>query len=187
MIAPETRAGSDAGFSAAAQAARNDWATVANTGGFIVVAQASTGSGGGWLPSNDSAILNEIITDVFTAYNIEQNRIYGWGFSAGGHFIHALALQNSTFFAAYGVNAGILQALAGASAPTSATRKVPVDIHIGTSDSLLPYAQQDKTTFQNAGWTLGTDLHYTEFSGGHTYTTTHLSQIWNNIKGHTLP
>lgn len=172
---------------AAAQAARNDWATVANTGGFIVVAQASTGSGGGWVAGNDSAVLNEIINDVFAAYNIEQQRVYAWGFSAGGHFLHALALQNSNFFAAYGVNAGVLQALAGTGAPGAATRKIPVDIHIGTTDSLLAGAQQDKTTFQNAGWTLGTNLHYTEFSGGHTYTTTHLSQIWNNIKGHTLP
>jgi hypothetical protein len=47
--------------------------------------------------------------------------------------------------------------------------------------------QSDRNNFQASGWTLGTTVWYTEFSGGHTYTTTHLSQIWNNIKNHQLP
>ena len=172
---------------AAAQQVRNDWATVAAAGGFIVVAQAATGSGGGWVPSTDVSVLNDIITDVWAAYNVDTKRVYGWGFSAGGHLMHAIGLGNASFFAAYGVSAGVLAALAGTSAPASATRKIPVDIHIGTSDSLLTYAQQDKTAFQGAGWTLGTNLYYTEFSGGHTYTTSHLGEIWNNLKGHSLP
>lgn len=174
---------------AAAQAARNDWSTVAGSQGFIVIAQAATGSSGGWLASNDSAILNAIISDAFAAYNIEQNRIYAWGFSAGGHFLHLLALQNSTFFAGYGVSAGALQALAGTSAPANATRTIPVDLHVGSSDSVVPpsVVQSDRNNFQANGWTLGTNLWYTEFSGGHTYSTTHLSEIWNNLKNHSLP
>lgn len=172
---------------AAAQQVRTDWASVAEASGFIVIAQASTGSSGGWNLSNDVQVLNAIITDAFGAYNIEQKRIYGWGFSAGGHILHTLALANSTFFAAYGVNAGVLAASAGTSAPSQATRKVPVSIFIGTSDSLLTYAQQDRTTFQNAGWVLNTNLYYTEFSGGHTYSSAHLSQIWSQISSHSLP
>lgn len=174
---------------AAAQSARNDWGTVASTNGFIVVAQASTGSGGGWVPSNDSAILNEIINDVFAAYNIEQNRVYMWGFSAGGHYAHSLALQNANFFAGYGVSAGALQALAGTGAPAAASRKIPVDLHVGSSDTTVPPSavQSDRNNFQANGWTLGTNLWYTEFTGGHTYTTTHLSQIWSNLKNHVLP
>lgn len=174
---------------AAAQAARNDWSTVAGSQGFIVIAQAATGSSGGWVASNDSAVLNAIINDAFAAYNIEQKRIYAWGFSAGGHFLHLLALQNSTFFAGYGISAGALQALAGTSAPASATRKIPVDLHVGSTDSVVPpsVVQSDRNNFQANGWTLGTNLWYTEFSGGHTYTTTHLSEIWNNLKNHTLP
>lgn len=172
---------------AAAQQVRNDWATVAAAGGFIVVAQAATGSGGGWVTSTDVSILNDIITDVWAAYNVDTKRVYGWGFSAGGHLMHAIGLGNASFFTAYGVSAGVLAALAGSTAPASATRKIPVDIHIGASDSLLPYAQQDKTQFTGSGWTLGTNLYYTEFSGGHTYTTAHLSEIWNNLKGHSLP
>lgn len=172
---------------AAAQSVRTSWSSVANTEDFIVIAPAATGSSGGWLAGNDTTILNDIINDSFSAYNIDQNRVYGWGFSAGGHYLHAIALSSSTFFAAYSVSAGVLDVLAGASAPASATRKIPVDIHIGTSDSLLPYAQTDRTRFINAGWTLNTNLYYTEFSGGHTYTTGHLSTIWNNISSHALP
>lgn len=111
------------------------------------------------------------------------------GLSAGAHYGHTLALANNTFFAAYGISAGALDALAGASVPATAagTRRIPRDIHMGTGESLLSYAQTDITRFQNTGWTLGTNLYYTEFAGGHTYTTTHLGQIWANIKNHTLP
>jgi len=173
---------------AAAQQVRNDWGSVAASNDFIVVAQAATGSGGGWLANNDTAILVEIIDDMEAAYNIDRKRCYAWGFSAGGHYAHALCLNNAGFFAGYGVNAGVLAALAGTGAPAAATRKIPCDIHIGTTDTtLLPYAQQDRQTFLNAGWVQNTNLYYTEFSGGHTYTTTHLSQIWNNLKGHIRP
>lgn len=175
---------------AAAQAARNDWSSVASANGFIVVAQAATGSGGGWLANNDSAILNAIISDVFGAYNIEQNRIYAWGFSAGGHFLHALALQNSQFFAGYGVSAGTLQTpIGGTGLPAAAARKIPVHLYVGSSDTVVPpsVVQADRNNFQASGWTLGTNLWYTEFSGGHTYSSTHLSNIWNNLKNHSLP
>jgi poly(3-hydroxybutyrate) depolymerase len=172
---------------AAAQQVRNDWATVANTGNFIVVAQAATGSGGGWLPNNDVAILNEIINDMLAAYNIEQKRVYGWGYSAGGHLMHAIGLNSSTFFAAYGVSAGNLQSLAGTGAPAAASRKLGVAIHIGTSDPMLAAVQSDRNNFLANGWTQGTNLYYTEFTGGHTYSTAHLSSIWNSISSHTLP
>lgn len=174
---------------AAAQSVRTGWSSIAESEGFIVVAQAATGSGGGWVPSTDTQILDAIITDVWAAYNVNTKRNYLWGFSAGAHYGHALALGNNTFFAAYGVSAGALDALAGPTAPQTAagTRRIPCDIHIGNTDTLLPYAQADRTRFLNAGWVEGTNLWYSEFSGGHTYTTTHLSQIWNNIKTHSLP
>jgi len=174
---------------AAAQSVRTGWASVAQTENFIVVAQAATGSGGGWVPSTDTQILDAIITDVWNAYNVDTKRNYAWGFSAGAHYAHALCLNNNTFFAAYGVSAGALDALAGASAPATAatTRRIPCDIHIGNTDSLLAYAQTDRTRFLSAGWTEGTNLWYTEFSGGHTYTNSHLAQIWANIKTHSLP
>lgn len=172
---------------AAAQSVRTSWGSVASTGDFIVIAQAASGSSGGWVPSTDTNVLIAIINDAFAAYNIDQNRVYAWGFSAGAHYLHDLALYNSTFFAAYSVSAGALDALAGAGAPAAATRKIPVDIHIGTSDTLLTYAQTDRTRFISAGWTLNTNLYYTEFAGGHTYTSTHLNEIWNNIKTHALP
>ncbi|MBX3458490.1 MAG: hypothetical protein KF696_00840 [Planctomycetes bacterium] len=172
---------------AAAQQVRNDWATVAATGNFIVVAQAATGSGGGWVPSTDTDILNSILTDVLGAYNIEQKRIYAWGFSAGAHYAHALCLNNSGYFAAYGISAGALQALAGTSAPAAAARKIPCSLYVGNSDPLQPNVNSDRQTFLNAGWTLNTNLWYTEFSGGHTYSTSHLSAIWGHIGSHTLP
>ncbi|MHC4841109.1 MAG: CE1 family esterase [Planctomycetota bacterium] len=182
-------AGSPSGSDAAAQQVRSYWQSVADSGGFIVLAQVATGSTGGWIPSNTVAVFNEISTDVMGAYNIEQKRIHAWGFSAGGHLIHGLALANANLFASYGVSAGALQALAGTGAPAAAARKIPCDLHIGSTDTIVPpsVVQADRQTFISAGWTLSTDLFYTEFTGGHTFTTTHLSEIWTNIGGFSLP
>ncbi|GMV38847.1 MAG: hypothetical protein AMXMBFR64_05630 [Myxococcales bacterium] len=166
----------------AAAATRDAWAPVAEAGGFIVVAQAATGASGGWVPSTDVAVLNAVLEDVTAAYDVDVSRIYGWGFSAGGHFMHALGLQNAELFAGYGVSAGSLSALAGQGAPAAASRVIPVDIHIGTADPLYAAVSQDPGAFQMAGWTLGSTLQYTTFAGGHTFEPAHLVEIWANIQ-----
>lgn len=166
----------------AAAATRDAWVAVAEANGFIVVAQAATGASGGWVPSTDVAVLNAALEDLTGAYNVDIARIYGWGFSAGGHFMHALGLQNADLFAGYGVSAGSLAALAGQSAPASASRIIPVDIHVGTGDPLFPAVSQDPSAFQKAGWTLGDTLTYVTFPGGHTFEAAHLAEIWANIQ-----
>lgn len=174
---------------AAAQQVRNDWATVAATQGFIVVAIEATGSQGGYIVNEAGMVINAAITEMYATYNIDTKRVYGWGFSAGGHLMHLLALDNSNFFAAYGVSAGVLAGLASqyGVGPSTAARKIPCAIHIGTTDQLHPHALNDRTAFQNAGWSIGSTLQFTEFSGGHTYSTTHLSQIWQFIGSKSLP
>jgi len=194
-----------------AQTTRDNWANVASANGFIVAApianeQVSVGGQPGvtWLlpPSNAPTDYDEfaaVLADVESAYNIERTRIYGWGFSAGGHVMHDLAINtysaafNASTMAAYGVSAGVLAALACNGLTnaqcqqllTNLPRKITVDIHIGNNDSLLPYAQSDLTLFQNAGWQyLGNppyQIYYTMFVGTHTYTVPQLSQIWTNL------
>ncbi len=194
-----------------AQTTRDNWANVASANGFIVAApianeQVSVGGQPGvtWLlpPSNAPTDYDEfaaVLADVESAYNIERTRIYGWGFSAGGHVMHDLAINtysaafNASTMAAYGVSAGVLAALACNGLTnaqcqqllTNLPRKITVDIHIGNNDSLLPYAQSDLTLFQNAGWQyMGNppyQIYYTMFVGTHTYTVPQLSQIWTNL------
>jgi hypothetical protein len=187
-----------------AQSTRTDWSSIAQSNGFIVAAPAGFDSNGGWIPAppspSDYDLFAAVLADVESAYNIEETRIYGWGFSAGGHVMHDLAVNTySTAFsastmAAYGASSGVLEALACAGLSTTQCqqlltnlpRKIAVDIHIGNNDTLLlPDAQNDRDMFENAGWQyLGYpphELYYTMFVGGHTYTIPQLSDIWRNL------
>jgi poly(3-hydroxybutyrate) depolymerase len=171
----------------AAQQLRNLWSEVAESENFIVVAQVATGSQGGWIPERATAILDSILLAVESRYNVDRARLFGWGFSAGGHVMHELVLERADQFAAYAVNAGVLDALAGSGAPVSASRRVPVSIQVGDRDSLQPFALSDRQRFENAGWVLGYDLFYQEFSGGHSVNVTQLNNHWQQLKGFFLP
>ena len=188
---------------------RDDWSSVAATNGLIVAAPTANDvfydpnckcQGVSWLvpPTSGPSDYDEfaaVLADVEGAYNIERTRIYGWGFSAGGHVMHDLAVNsysaafNDSTMAAYGVSGGDLAALACAGLSTSQCeqaltalpRKIPVDIHIGDSDPNYPHAQTDHSLLLGAGWTDGQTLFYTVFSGGHIYTIAQLSDIWNNL------
>jgi len=185
--------GSAASAPAAASQVRGDWSALADSQGFIVLSVVGNQSQGGWGASADGAEISAVQTDAFAAYNVEQSRVYLWGFSAGAHFAHGLALDNTDFFAAYGVSAGSLEQYActddGSYPPTCASLlagvqpKIPVDIHLGNTDSLYTMygAGNDPARFEAGGWVSGVDLHYTLFNGGHTYTALHLAQIWNNL------
>lgn len=177
---------------AAAQQARTDWSGIADSAGFIIIASEATGGSGGWIPDTDIPAMLAEIDDTAAAYNVERSRIVAWGFSAGGHVAHGLALTHTSLFASYGVSAGVLRAFACSvpgdpSSPACATflpavsPKIPVDIHVGTSDSLYPESLADVTRFTSAGWEQERTLFFRPVAGGHAYTPAHLSQIWNNL------
>ena len=175
----------------AAQSVRDDWSSSADSGGFIVVAPVGNSTQGGWGASGDIEEIEAALDDASAAYNVEHSRIYLWGFSAGAHYSHSLALENPTYFAAYGVSAGRLTQYACdamgapscASLLSTAQPKIPVDIHLGNSDPLyLTYgAGNDPARFQAGGWVSGQTLFYTLFVGGHTYTVAQLGEIWNHL------
>lgn len=188
---------------------RDDWSGEAAAGEFILVAPVadevtydSSGQPYGvtWMvpPTagvNDYDLFAAIRADVESAYNIERTRIYGWGFSAGAHVMHDLGVNdysaafNVSTLAAYGVSAGDLAGLACAglsstqcnAALAALPRKIPVDIHIGTSDPNFTYASSDHLRFLTQGWNDGQTTFYTAFSGGHEYTVSQLGEIWQNL------
>ena len=176
-----------------AQQVRSDWSGRADSKGFVVMAVVGNQAQGGWGAPADDPELSAALDDAFAAYNIERSRVYLWGFSAGAHFGHALALNNTGYFAAYGISAGSLEQYActddGSYPPlcaallAGAQPKIPVDIHLGNSDPLyLTYgAGNDPLRFQNGGWVSGQNLFYTLFVGGHTYTVAQLGEIWNHL------
>ena len=186
---------------------RGTWAPVAAAAGFIVAAPVADEvvdvggqSGITWsVPPttgpNDYDLFAAIRADLEGAYNIERTRVYGWGFSSGGHVMHDLGVNqyssafNASTMAAYGVSAGDLAGLAceglsdaGCNQLLAAlARKIPVDIHIGTADPNYSYAQSDAARFLAQGWITGQTLFWTAFTGGHTYSTADLQQVWTNL------
>ncbi len=197
VLALHGQAGSPAAADTAAQAVRNAWAPVADANGFIVIAPVATGSTGGWIapPPNpsDYDIFAAAIVDAEAAYNIDRSRRIGWGFSAGGHVMHDIMFNDFgapvsiDTFAAYSVSAGALEGFACSSPTTcnalvaTASRRIPVDLHVGNTDPLLPYVTSDRNIFLNNGWVTSSNLWFTTFSGGHTYATFQLTEIWSHL------
>jgi len=193
-----------------ARSTRDSWVGAAKSGQFIVVApvaddvfQCWDGSKyvacESWLmppaQPSDLDLFAAVLADMESAYNIERTRIYGWGFSAGAHVMDLLGVTdvsdafNASTMAAYSVSSGVLQGWvcpgptdAGcASLLANLPRKIPVDIHIGTTDPNYFEAAADHSLFVAEGWTDNQTIHYTEFDGGHTYTIAQLTEIWNNL------
>ncbi len=176
----------------AAQSLRTAWATTADAGKFIVAAPVASGASGGWVPATDYPTMLALIDDVAAHYDIDRSRIHGWGFSAGGHVMHDLALkQRATApdirtFAAYGVSAGVLAALVcnGSGQPSCASflpqvsRRIPVILRVGTSDAYLSHMQADRNAFLAAGWSSGDTLDYATFAGGHVISTAQFPATW---------
>jgi len=161
--------GSSATTPDAAQDLRDLFSASADRAGVLLVAPPASGNSGGWEPSADFPFIEAILDDLEMAVVLDRQRRSLWGFSAGGHVAHGLALWNSDVFAAYAVKAGVLEAYAGTTAPAAATREVPLQSRIGVSDPLRPFAQDDVLRFLNAGWQIDDTLQYQEVSGGHTY------------------
>ena len=187
---------------------RDNWSGVAESAGFIVAVPVPSGiyqcwDGQQYVPCeswlvaptqgpNDYDLFAAVREDMESAYNIERTRIYGWGFSAGGHVMHDLGVnQHSTAFnastmAAYSVSGADLAALACADVSDAGCsnllaqlpRKIPVDIHIGNSDPNYPYAKSDHLRFVAEGWVNHQTISYSVFVGGHTYTIDQLGDIW---------
>ena len=197
VLALHGQAGSPAAANTAAQSVRNTWASIADANGFIVIVPVATGGSGGWIapPPNpsDYSIFAAAIADAESAYNIDRSRRIGWGFSAGGHVMHDImyndfgAPVSIDTFAAYSVSAGALEAFACSNPTTcnalvaTASRRIPIDLHVGNSDPLLPYVSSDRNIFLNNGWVTSTNLWFTTFSGGHTYSATHLAEAWSHL------
>lgn len=180
-------AGGPGSAPAAAALMRDSWSATADSGGFIVLAPAASGSQGGWLAAVDYPALSAAISELQRLYPIDPRRLYLHGFSAGGHVAHDLALYNAHYFAAYVVNAGVLQAFAGATAPQAALRSLPVQVRMGSDDSLLAHARADRERFLAAGWREPDDYQLVEFAGGHDFDAGHAGPAWRFLCRRALP
>jgi len=108
---------------------------------FLIAAPESSGSQGGWIPALDEIKIRAVISDVKAKYNVDQNRVYGWGYSAGGQIMHGLALSDPNFVAAYtGHATRLLPATSSYGTPETFTSRVPVLLTHSTNDDTVPYS-----------------------------------------------
>ncbi|MGE3730643.1 MAG: PHB depolymerase family esterase, partial [Lysobacterales bacterium] len=203
LVALHGAAGSSGAAVVQAGRARDLWREAADRGGFFVLAPAASGTSGGWIapvnpddhPSDYDRIL-AAIERVQRDYPIDPERIYLWGFSAGGHVAIDIALNrphaqlNSGRFAAFAVNAGVSAGLAcsglgsGECATlvfTDADSKRPIAVTIGNSDPLLAFALDDRARWQSSGWRETETFFWQVFEGGHTVLPEQPIAEWNQL------
>lgn len=170
-----------------AQAIRDFWQQTAEDNNFIVLAQTGSSANGSWTVGLDFPLIrDEILDDLFNFYNIETTRIYGHGFSAGGHVMHTMMLfYNNNRFAAYTVSAGALERDAIIEDPNVPANNsvVPVYISHGQFDNIVPIslANQDYAKFIQAGWQDGKTIWLDVFNGGHTIEATFPQKSWDQL------
>ncbi len=198
IVALEGAGGSPAEAISEAMTIRSQWGALAPSENYIVIVPVAGGSQGGWIPPDENGngpsdydVIAAAIADTEAAYNIERTRRFAWGYSAGGIILHDLVLTgwsgiDADTFGAYAVTGAPRAGCpfynqAPTCEPTHATRLIPVDMRVGLSDPVISYVRMDRTAFLDAGWTLGETLYYTEFTGGHTYSTSDLVGVWGNF------
>ncbi len=167
----------------AAQDVRNLWLTTAETHGFIIVAQVATGTQyGSWEPANIGTIMDKIKLDMITRYNIEQRRVYAWGYSAGGQILNVMALSNAGDYAAYATSGATLYyAFQNGVGPNSASRKIPIVLSVGQNDTRYNQVVNDYNTFQQSGWQAGYNIWFDSYNGGHAYFPSEPAAVWNKL------
>ena len=162
------------------------FAAASDAGPFLTVAVTASGQSGGWVGGQDVQRFSLALNDALTAWNVDLDRLYLWGFSAGAHFVHGIALDNADNFAGYAVVAGALDQYAGTDAPGAARRPIPVMVHIGRGDPLYGHATADRAVFTSAGWIDGQTYRLVEFDGGHELRPEHPADAWMFLRGFSL-
>ena len=161
---------------------------------FLIAAPESSGSQGGWIPAQDEVKIRAVIADMKAKYNVDLNRVYGWGYSAGGQIMHGLALSDPNFAAAYtGHATRLLPASSSYGTPETFTSRVPVLLTHSANDGTVPYsmALADRTRFINAGWTeqspdVAGNFELKTFNIGHFYDIATVQTSWNWMCVHAL-
>jgi dienelactone hydrolase len=163
----------------------NLWDDVAESEGFIVLVPESLSGGASWNTGTDPVVISDLLDEVRADYNIDECAVYLTGYSAGAHVTYVMGLYNSEFFAALGIQAGTLQFAEQAGVwPNDVPRTIPVDIHHGSADGVVPvsHAQYAKAQLEAAGHL----VHYTTHPGGHEVGPGNAEQMWANLRQYRL-
>jgi poly(3-hydroxybutyrate) depolymerase len=98
-----------------------------------------------WDSSKDSPeYLRDVLIDVMAAHDIDSQRLYVFGHSAGAIYGIQLGLLESKYFAAVAAHAGALKPQEYVLV-SSASRKIPIGLWSGLWDELIPTDAVSKT------------------------------------------
>lgn len=162
------------------------WQALAEAEGLIVVDLRDHDQNGGWRFDTDPLVLEAVLVDVESAWNVDQKRRHFHGFSAGAHWGYAVVLQNANLFAGLGISAGSMQtAIQQGVWPGQVQRKLAVAIRHGTQDTVVPVAagRQDRDRLAAAAH----PVELTEFAGGHAVSAADAQAIWAFLGPRRLP
>lgn len=113
--------------------------------------------------SNPDIAVVEAAHALLAAGGADPYRIYLLGYSQGGFLSYRVAMERPDLFAAAHVS-GASCPLPGYGLEADASRKIPMDLLIGTNDSLLPNARESRATLIREGF----EVRYAELAGvGH--------------------
>ncbi len=113
------------------------WKDQADREGLVIVAPDSTSSAGWKVPDDGPAFLRDLVDLAKSKHSINPRQVYLFGHSGGAIFAILMSLYESEYFAASAVHAGALDASAQALLD-KAKRKIPIQLQVGTNDSLFP-------------------------------------------------
>jgi predicted peptidase len=170
----------------AANMGSTPWRAIADAEGVIVVDFRDHDRNGGFNFNYDVLGLNAILTEVEVRWNVDTQRRYYHGFSAGAHWGYVVVLANANSFAALGVNAGSMNiAIQQGVWPGQVQRKIPVAIRHGVNDTVVPVqaGRDDRARLQGAGH----PVQIREFNGGHTISAADAADVWGFLKAQRGP
>lgn len=148
------------------------WTSLADARCIIVVGQDSA-SGRSWNFDSDVTGLDAVVNDVAALWDVDLDRLYLHGYSAGAHWSYVIGLANSDVFAGLAVFAGSLSYAESYGVWPDGTRgPIPVFIAHGSDDSTVPYREAEHAYEEllAEGWT--TEL-WTSAGGSHAYDPAH--------------
>lgn len=164
------------------------WRKQADTAGVLVVGLDATDPQGWRMPEDGPQQIRELVDLLAHQYDIDRQRLYLFGHSAGAVFVLRLALLQSQYFAAAAVHAGTFRDDSDFTFIGMAERQIPVKILLGDRDDYFPLNTAEATQRAFDAQNMPLDL---EIIRGHDHwyydrARSFNETLWEFLDSHTL-
>lgn len=140
------------------------WSPAALDAGFLILCPAPTGKD--WNIDEDVPRILSLVNLTLEKHKVNPNRVFLTGFSSGATLAYFLGIKEPALFASMALTSGHYEQLS--ESHRNLTPKIPVHIHHGGQDKVLPASNARNTADRLVE--LGYSVDYTEVSDlGHDY------------------